>query len=211
MPRSLHHSNLLIGAPENAESYLRSLCKSLDIAIANNPDFFAFRMSTFGIDEARELRLLSARKAIATASAGQGGKKIFFISPERITLEAQNALLKTFEDPSTDTHFFLVVKEEASIEPTLLSRMQAFHVGTRPELTQAEKFLTLPLKDRLLFAKKFVDDEESLPDFLDNLLLFLRKEKKANHIIESVYNVRRFALDPASLPRLVIEHLSLVL
>src|SRR3989344_1067951 len=112
----IHHANLLLGAREEGEIYLRSLCESLGVRVANSPDFFAFRMDTFGIDEARELKSLSARKAISD-------RKIFFISPTRITLEAQNALLKTFEDPSPDTYFFLVVMEEASIEPTLLSRM----------------------------------------------------------------------------------------
>ena len=207
MSRSLHHANLLLGAREEAEIYLRSLCESLGVRIANSPDFFAFRMDTFGIDEARELKLLSARKAI-------GSKKIFFISPERISLEAQSALLKTFEDPFPDTYFFLVVGEEASIEPTLLSRMQTIrlnHRGNSSGVGEVEKFLSLPLKDRLLFAKKFVDEEENLPDFLDSLLLQLRKKERTSTSIESVYKMRRFALDSATLPRLVIEHLSLVL
>src|SRR3990167_5929189 len=160
-----HHSNLLIGTSEVAESYLKSFCDSLGVKLANNPDFFAFRMPTFGIDEARQLSLLSARKALIH-------HKIFFITSSRLTLEAQNALLKTFEDPFSDTYFFLVAREEALIIPTLLSRMQAVHVGhggVASVYIEAERFLSLPIKDRLLFAKKFVEDEGNLSVFLDDV------------------------------------------
>lgn len=209
----IHHANLLIGSSEAAEPYLCSLCDGLGIKLANNPDFFAFRMETFGIDEARELRLLSARKAVTTAKAGQAGRKIFLISSARLTLEAQNALLKIFEDPFPDTYFFLVVREEALIIPTLRSRLEAVRMpeGQTLRSGNAEEFLSLSLKDRLLFAKKFALEDMDLPVFLDNLLLSLKKRKETRTLLESVYNLRRFASDPAVLPRLVIEHLSLVL
>jgi len=202
-----HHSNLLIGTPEAAETYLKSFCDNLEVKLANNPDFFAFRMPTFGIDEARELSLLSARKALIH-------HKIFFITSSRLTLEAQNALLKTFEDPFPDTYFFLVAREEALIIPTLLSRMQAIrvgHGGVASVYAEAERFLSLPIKDRLLFAKKFVEDEGDLPIFLDDLLLLLRQDKKSSKLLKAVYDIRRVVSDFLVSPRLVIEHLSLVL
>ncbi|MDP2641777.1 MAG: hypothetical protein Q8P21_00580 [bacterium] len=214
---ALHHANLLIGSPEETEVYLRTLCaETLGIKLQNNPDFFAFRSDTFGIDEARELKLLSTRKALTSVVSGQAGRKIFFITSMRLTGEAQNALLKTFEDPSPGTHFFLSVREESLIVPTLLSRMQTIRVSTRstPISNDAEKFISLTIKERLMFAKKFADAEKSLPDFLDDLLLELRKRvgQAGNGLsIENVYKIRRFAHGSAALPRLVIEHLALVL
>jgi len=206
MSRNLHHANLLIGTPEEAESYLRSLCDSWGVRLPNNPDFFAFKMETFGIDEARKLKLLSARKAVTT-------KKIFLITPTRLTLEAQNALLKTFEDPFPDTLFFLGVREESLVIPTLLSRMQIIRTrgGNVAAGAEAEKFLSLSVKNRLLFAKSFADEEKSLPIFLDSLLFLLRKQKEKKDLLKNVYNVRRFVRDSAITPRLIIEHLALVL
>ena len=206
MSRNLHHANLLIGTPEEAESYLRSLCDSWGVRLPNNPDFFAFKMETFGIDEARKLKLLSARKAVTT-------KKIFLITPTRLTLEAQNALLKTFEDPFPDTLFFLGVREENLVIPTLLSRMQIIRTrgGNVAAGAEAEKFLSLSVKNRLLFAKSFADEEKSLPIFLDSLLFLLRKQKEKKDLLKNVYNVRRFVRDSAVTPRLIIEHLALVL
>ena len=206
MPRNLHHANLLVGTPEEAESYLRSLCVGLGVKLINNPDFFAFRMETFGIDEARRLSLLSTRKAITH-------RKIFLISPARLTLEAQNVLLKTFEDPFPNTHFFLATREEALILPTLRSRMQTTRIakGSIFGSTDAEKFLSLSLKGRLLFAKEFADEEINLSTFLDSLLLLLRKQEKAQRLVENVYRIRRFTDNSLVAPRLIIEHLSLVL
>ncbi|MDO8471258.1 MAG: hypothetical protein Q7S49_01475 [bacterium] len=202
----MHHANLLVGAPEEAESYLRSLCDSLDIKLTNNPDFFAFRTETFGIDEARELRLLSTRKAVA-------GRKIFFITPMRLTLEAQNALLKTFEDPSPDTLFFLAVREEGLIVPTLRSRMQALRMSRDLtfESRDAEAFLSSSIKGRLLFAKSFADEEKNLSVFLDDLLYLLKKQSGMRKSLEKVYNIKRSIGDSITIPRLVLEHLSLVL
>ncbi len=207
MSRNLHHSNLLVGSADRAESYLRSFCSSQEIKIANNPDLVVFRVNTFGIDEARELKSLSTRKAIS-------GKKYFFIFPTSVTLEAQNALLKTFEDPSSNTFFFLAVREESLIVPTLRSRMEVIRlVNTRSHLVQAvqgetlyseaEKFLSLSVKDRLVFAKKFVDDEKNLPVFLNDLLLLSRNRK--------VYDIILSAHNTFVAPRLVLEHLSVVL
>lgn len=209
MLRNLHHANLLIGTPGEAESYLHSYYDNLGIRLANNPDFIAFRGETFGIDEARELRILSTRKAVTSS-------KIFLITPMRLTLEAQNALLKTFEDPCPDTYFFLAVREESLIVPTLLSRMQTIrlHGGDVSVDTDAKKFLSSSLKDRLIFAKEFADDPpaggKNLPIFLDDLLHLLRKRSERKSL-EKVYVVRRSIGDSGIASRLVIEHLSLVL
>ena len=206
MLRNLHHANLLVGAPEQAESYLHSLCDCLGVRLPNNPDFFAFKTETFGIEEARELKLLSTRKAVTP-------KKIFFIAPMRLTLEAQNALLKTFEDPFPDTYFFLATRAEGLVVPTLRSRMQTIRVSQdlTLESRDAEAFLSLSIKDRLLFARSFALEERSLSVFLDSLLFLLRKQRGKGELLKNVYNVRRLVGDSLVTPRLVIEHLSLVL
>src|SRR3989344_8291889 len=200
MTRNLHHANLLVGLPEKAESYVRSLCESLGIKLANNPDFFAFRMATFGIDEARELSSISARKSFSD-------KKIFLITSTCLTHEAQNALLKTFEEPFPDTHFFLSVRDEQLVLPTLHSRMETIHLHTESNLENSEKFLALSLKDRILFVKKFIDEEKGISIFLDDLLLLLRRRGVAQKLLESTYRIRRFADDTAASPRLILDHL----
>lgn len=205
--REIHHAHLLVGEPDEAELYVRSLSKELGIVLTNNPDFFTLKLDTFGIDEARQLRLLATRKATDPSS-----RKIFFISSLRLTLGGQNALLKTFEEPSLGTLFFVSVREEGLIIPTLLSRVKITRLvgGDISSSTHASEFVSLPLKKRLLFAKKFADDKKHLSAFLDELLVFLKK-KNETESLKKVYEIRRFANDPASSSRLILEHLSLVI
>src|SRR3989344_1212515 len=167
---SLHHANLLVGRRELAESYVTSLLQKLGIKISNNPDYFPFKNETFGIEEARGLTLLAGRKAL-------GKEKIFLIIPGRITLEAQNALLKTFEEPFPNTYFFLGVREEALVIPTLRSRMRVIILDSLSETEEAKEFIKLPLSKRILFAKKFSDDGKNLTVFLDSLLSFFRAKE----------------------------------
>ncbi|OHA89867.1 MAG: hypothetical protein A2832_01875 [Candidatus Zambryskibacteria bacterium RIFCSPHIGHO2_01_FULL_44_22b] len=190
---NLHHANLVIGGLEEAEKLLHETFPSLK----GSPDFFVFKNETFGIDEARELSQSAVRRAFTD-------KKVYLIASGKITIEAQNALLKTFEDPAVDTYFFLVVKGEELILPTLRSRMQVVrHLAVKPPSTDAEKFIGLSIKDRMLFVKKFVDDERNLSDFLDSLLLLTKSEQ--------VYKFRLFADDRSASSRLILEHLALVL
>lgn len=201
---NLHPANLLIGSREEGEIYLDKFLSEIGFKVANNPDLLSFRIDVFGIDEARQLKSLAQRKSIS-------GIKVFFISPLTITLEAQNALLKTFEEPMSDTRFLLVVREEKMLLPTLLSRMQVLHLPKNSHVQNAdvEEFLSMLLKDRLQFTKNFIDEEKNLLIFLDELMLALRK-KRDDDSLRRVFNVRKLIRDNMP-PRLVLEHLALML
>ncbi len=193
----MHHAYLLVGDSDGAGEFLRAFWEERGVKLAGSPDYFLFGEPLFGIDEARKLSEQAARKAFAE-------RKIFFVAPEKITVEAQNALLKTFEDPVEDTHFFLVVREEELIIPTLRSRMEILYLaGEANEANEAKKFLELPLKDRISFAAKFAEKEKNLSVFLDELLR-LKKSKE-------VYKMRLYSDDRAASARLILEHLALVL
>ncbi|MGB3922268.1 MAG: hypothetical protein WBL19_03320 [Minisyncoccia bacterium] len=199
-----HHANLLVGEGSEAETFARTYVERLGAVAANNPDFVVLRPDVFGIAEARELQGLAARKAF-------GSFKIFLISPEKITLEAQNALLKLFEDPTPDTYFFLVTKDKNSIIPTLLSRLSLLELpkGAR-SLEESNNFLALPLKKRLIFAADFAENEGNLVAFLDDLMLGLEKNGKKDSL-RKIFGMRRLVTDKSVGTRLVLEHLSLVL
>lgn len=199
-----HHANLLVGGADEAELIVRSYAKNLGAELANNPDFIVLKSEVFGIDEARELKRLATRIAIA-------GFKIFLVIPEKITLEAQNALLKIFEDPTPGTYFFLATKDKGSIIPTLLSRMNVMPAAKgESRLKESKDFLGLPLKKRLIVASNFVEDKSNLIEFLDSLMLGL-KERGETNSLRKVYEIRRLVLDKNMGARLVIEHLALVL
>ncbi len=200
----MHHAYLLVGDSRAAGEFLRAFCEERGIKLAGSPDYFPYTESLFGIEEARKLTLQASKKAFIK-------EKVFFITPEKITSEAQNALLKTFEDPYENTHFFLVIRDEELVLPTLRSRMFSIKLTNKAsEASEAQTFLKQGTKDRLAFVKKFVDKEKNLSIFLDELMLVL-KEGKRFDALKRVYEVRRYSDDRSTSPRLILEHLSVVL
>jgi len=188
------------------ESFLLSVFENMGVKEQGNPDFHAYRVESFDIASARALRERTKEKPF-------GEKKIFLVSAERFTPEAQNALLKTLEEPGENMHFFVLIHEQDLLLPTLLSRMHIVHPKAEnlPPSPEPEEFLKLSPRDRLNFSKDFVDSEKSLPAFLDSLLRYLRDKKTDTKILNKVFTLRRFADDPSKMPRLILEHLSLVL
>ncbi len=170
------------------------------VELVGSPDYFTFKQELFGIDDARKINDLAARKAF-------GEKKVLLISPERITPEAQNALLKTFEEPVEGTHFFLNLRDESVVIPTLRSRVEVVRLSGQEVEKEAGKFLAGSLKDRLNFAKKFAEAEKNLSSFLDDLLKLVGNLEQKKEI----FKVRLVSDQRGASSRLVLEHLALVL
>lgn len=201
---NLHHAYLLLGNQIEAEAFVHALFEKAGKPLKGSPDFFVLKDETFGIDAARSLAVQSMRKAF-------GEKKVFFIAPETMTLEAQNALLKTFEEPSAGTHFFLALRDDGMVIPTLRSRMQEMRLDAPGEEgADAKKFLSLATKDRMTFIKKFVDAEKNLSAFLDDMLAILREQKKAS-ACEEVFKMRLVSDQRGAASRLILEHLATIL
>ena len=202
---NLHHAYLLEGDTNTGVTFVFDLLLKLGISKTQNPDIHIYENDSFTIDEARLLADQAQGKAF-------GLKKIFIISSPKFSLESQNALLKTFEEPFENTHFFIVLSSRELLIPTLLSRLEILRVGAGEEKNaEVLKFLDMSIKDRINFVKKFVDNEKPLSPFLDSLLLVLKEKKLGNDELEKVFNVRKFADDPSKMSRLILEHLTLVL
>lgn len=85
-----------------------------------HPDFISFKDggTTLKIDEIREL----SRKVNLTS---QGRRRVVFIENiERMPVEAQNAFLKTLEEPPEATFFVLTSSHVSNVLPTIVSRVQ---------------------------------------------------------------------------------------
>jgi hypothetical protein len=201
---NLHHAYLVVGEPTHVERGLHQVFAEQGLKLIGSPDFFAFKEETFGIEEARGLSALALRRAF-------GERKVFFLAPQTLTLEAQNALLKTFEEPIAHTHFFLVVPSLETVIPTLRSRMRVVRYHSTQALDSANKFLTGTLKERLNFTKRFIDKEENLTQFLDELLLLMREKSIGISYLTSVSEMRQLSRQRGASSRLILEHLSLVL
>ena len=75
--------------------------------------------------------------------------KLLVIRTTQITSEAQNALLKLFEEPPATSKFILAVTPSTQLFPTLLSRLQVEVENTIEVSTAWDLFLQAQIKDRI--------------------------------------------------------------
>src|SRR3989344_6076027 len=103
LPGSLlaHHAYAIEGGEKTREKLFETLENEWGIATKGNPDFLYQKFATMSISEARVFK-----EAAGTKAFSNGGKKIFVIEADSINMPAQNSLLKMFEEPTENTHFF---------------------------------------------------------------------------------------------------------
>ncbi|PIU39874.1 MAG: DNA polymerase III subunit delta', partial [Candidatus Omnitrophica bacterium CG07_land_8_20_14_0_80_50_8] len=93
-----------------------------------HPDFFVLALG----DEARELKVEAIRDLIAKANYKpfSACAKIFVIDQaDRMNEIAQNAFLKTLEEPPGRTVFVLISSSPQQLLATIRSRVQTLHFG----------------------------------------------------------------------------------
>ena len=218
----LHHAHVIVGAYDTVSPALVSaLARHLNIETKGNPDLMERFYETLGIDEAREL------KDAQTRAGFDGARKIFVIGAESFTHQAQNALLKTFEEPTAGTHFFIILPRAEILLPTLRSRVLVISgniANTDDSKELAEKFLDATLEGRFVIAKKMAEkkagetvDRELFRGMLDHIerILYTRTAGKRDdataNIFREIFQAKTYLSNQGSSPKMLLEHIALVL
>lgn len=158
---NLHHAYLIEGVRDEIVPEILAFCADLGIKTSGNPDFCHISIDNFKIDEAFDLRAMTSHKGFTSA------KKVFIICTNTLSLDAQNVLLKIFEEPTGNTHFFLIVPDANSLLKTLVSRFYLIkekaptEVGVPTEVGNAEKFISMSLAKRIDFIKELLVEAEA--------------------------------------------------
>jgi hypothetical protein len=191
--------------------------ENLGIPTLGNPDLFVKEFDNLLIDHAREIKDFQSESASEV-----GKKKIIILKTLSFSYPAQNALLKVFEEPREAVVIFLIMPDSTKLYPTLRSRL----LGTIGEYAphealkkDAKKFLTGTIKARLDFLKKFMDMESKAEmkkkamDFLDLLEEeFARRDSWADKDkVKDIYLVKKYIGDQGSSPKILLEHLAVLL
>ncbi len=225
----LHHAHIIEGvALELVPTLIISIERHMGIVAQGNPDLMVIQYQSLGVDEARFL------KGAQIQSAFSGGHKIFIIGTESFTREAQNALLKTFEEPTSGTHFFIIVPHLAAILPTLRSRVIMVE-SNGPSVKDdtkalAEKFLDSTLEQRFVMAKKLTVaskgltrhdpvgskgeqvDREKIRRILDHIerILYTRTAGKPDSgIFREIFQAKTYLADRGSSAKMLLDHLAI--
>ena len=211
----LHHAYLILSETDVREDVLRFVIEHLNIAVRGNPDVCVREYGTFGIDDVREIQSLESKRPSA------GEKKIFVLSMNTITREAQNALLKTLEEPTSGTHFFILMRSSETLLPTLLSRMHVVGLPEKaPASAFAKQFLSSSAPERLaliedIIASKNKSDALELVNRLESELYggtdFVKDESVPTEAFEALRSVRSYLADQSSSVKILLEYLSVTL
>ncbi len=217
-----HHAYLVEGDGAKLLSEIIPVLEQLfNIVAKGNPDFFRGRFETLGIDEARNLKELQEKKSFAS-----DGRKIFVIEADAITAQAQNSLLKMFEEPTPNSHFFLIGNCVKNLIPTLASRLSKIRVEERPPAAAAgglaQEFLSFTTAKRLAFVKKLSDDiKDEKKTKAETLALIhqiedilYQKSKKGGglppKILEDIELCREYMSDRSASVKMLLEYIALI-
>jgi hypothetical protein len=220
---NLHHAYLIEGERETVFlKVLDYLEKELGFSLNNNPDFWHNEFDTFGIEEGRRINDLQSKKSFLS------GKKIFVIKTNFITREAQNSLLKMFEEPTSNTHFFIIMPSGEVLLPTLKSRLMILKSGESdsPQSDFVDGFLKSNLSERLEMIKVFFgDSKKKIPadkngaiNFLNQLEYVLKKKsdmtkinKKDVFVFNEIIKSRNFLNDRSPSVKMLLEHIAIII
>jgi DNA polymerase III delta prime subunit len=226
----LHHAYLLEGERGVIIEELTLLLSDAGITQKGNADFHLYEHDAFLIEHAHSLRREQSMHG------AEGARKIFIVAFNTMMSEAQNALLKTLEEPTTGTHFFFITRTGEILFPTVRSRMQVIRSKETGDRKQeagnaGEKFLNASLAERMNMiehltkakteekpkakedARIFLESLEralysDIPNSLSNDNKFGISQKHAA-ALEDVITAKRYLSDRSPSLKLLLEHLAL--
>ncbi len=194
MPSLNSQSYLVLGDSQKRREKTAKLLKETGINIAKvSPDLFfiAPEKTKISIEQVRNLKSHIFQKPVSLPY-----KIIVIEEAEKLTVEAQNALLKILEEPPKSAVIILGAKEKSQLLPTILSRVVT--ITTETERGEGDQSILLGSKNTLGLLEEIVAVENPA-DWLDNQMLALyntlqksAKEKRGVGEIENA--IRQCAL-----------------
>lgn len=162
----------------------------------------------FSIDDAREL------SAQAQQTPFQGNKRVFVIGCNALAVEAQNALLKLFEEPPVHALFYVVVPQTAQLLPTLESRLQI--VKQSDEGAHADdhfkEFAQASYAERLLrIAQKTKEKDVQWIEAIVRGVEKVAHEERSKQLLQAVLFTRKYIETKGASAKMLLEELALLL
>jgi DNA polymerase III delta prime subunit len=195
--------------------------------ITKHPDIYYITTDTsIGIKEIRELEnKISLRPAVSSH------KVIIIKDAEKLTTEAQNALLKTLEEPPDYVSILLLTKEADLLLPTIICRCRIINLSFKPQIIiekdfeeQAKLFnqlLNSRVGERLEKTAELAKTREDAFLFIEQSLSFwhqllLNKYNNSELTSSQIISILKATQQAQSLlqkninPRLVLDNLLMI-
>lgn len=143
------HCFLITGSNVSEIKDKINLLSEFDVFTSNHPDIFLLTSETsIGIEEIRNLQKCLSLKAYSLP------KKIAVIfEAQKLTIEAQNALLKTLEEPPANSTIILTAFDTSWLLPTVVSRC-----------------LVIPLNQKIN-SELSTEEEQIIKDLIEEIII----------------------------------------
>jgi hypothetical protein len=187
------------------------LVRTVEVSTYQHPETTATvlnnTLDTMGIGD---VRAVTAQAQLRPAT---DGGQVFVIAASFITHEAQNALLKLFEEPPVDTAFVLVVPPAFQLLPTLQSRIgQETTIADSRENQTWTLFLAASYADRLQQVDSWQKSKD--PQWLSQMVAGVHSVSSQEVELEAMQVLQfvgqKLQTRGAS-NKMLLEHLALVL
>jgi DNA polymerase III delta prime subunit len=197
--------------------------KELGMRPRANPDVIVLRYGLFSVEDARRVY------DIAGQAPFEGDFKVVIIAASRAYHEAQNALLKVFEEPPPGTYLFLILPSLGGLLPTLRSRVQELSTTSSAGTVrneEAQKFMSATGEKRSAMIKKLTsgsdederrENREEAISILNGVeaaayeLLKRKNNKEIVSLLSDIATLRGHLYDRSAPVRMILEHLSLTI
>lgn len=190
----------------------------------SSPNFLHIKNNQLDIDDARRIVDFNSKKSFGDVH----GNKVIFIEINSAGHQAQNALLKTLEEPSSKTYFFIIVPSASILLPTIKSRVQIYGINeffdgnklNESDVSLAKLFLQSDVPKRLEMIKEMMDNDNpsALVRFLNDLEITIHKlvkekaKKRLNsNELSALVLAREYFADPGASKKMLLEYLAMEL
>lgn len=179
----------------------------------NHPDLLYIKAGEkLGIAEARKIKMHFSLKPYSAK-----GRVMVLEDASVLTIEAQNALLKTLEELPQEAMLILGASSDANFLPTILSRCRIIHLENPMShrnptsevgfIQDIEKLLSAGIEERFEFIEKLKNKEE----FLKALLLYFHQDLPSNsNFLAKLLQAEEWAKQNVNI-RAILEYLMLVM
>ncbi|MBL4644582.1 MAG: hypothetical protein JKX80_01820 [Candidatus Pacebacteria bacterium] len=203
---NLHHAYLL----EDSEGMFAGL-QSLLRDKFSDAEIHVREFDSFGIDDSRHLIHLAGMRSLGT--------QLFIYRALSCTKEAQNALLKLFEEPSENTHFFVCLSGIHNVLPTLQSRVwmvesEKVQGVNHKNNSSGKSFLHASSGERMHLLEGILKNKDvsGAGILLRDIEIELHTSKgnpEYNEALQNIIDVRRVLFDKGASLKILLESVAL--
>lgn len=145
------------------------------------------------------------QRKIALSPFLSKNQAVIFFRADNASIEAQNALLKTLEEPSSSSILVLIAKNILNILPTITSRVEVYYypVEKTENFPEVEMLFKGNLGDRLYWIRSQGNKIDDPDQFIDEAIIYTENNLSSSHnkinLLNRLYKAKRLIKNNVSL------------